>query len=203
MTNKRNRPFFSVIIPAHNSAEFIRKGLNSIMKQTFTDYELIIVCDKCEDHTADVALGYADKVLIRNYGLDGLARNAGIDAAEGQYLLFMDDDDWWIDEDAFRKIADKIREEPVDVVLLSFEWDGRGYRNQRGGRVFAVWAKAWKREFIGDTRFSAKPYWSDVGFDREMFKKPHIEGYIDDPLYFYNYMRPGSISWRQKVGEIE
>ena len=48
-------PFFSVIIPAHNSAEYIRKGLDSIKEQSFTDYELIVVCDACTDKTVHVA----------------------------------------------------------------------------------------------------------------------------------------------------
>ena len=50
-----SNPFFSVIVPMHNSAAFMRRGLDSIREQTFTDYELIIVCDACEDNTADIA----------------------------------------------------------------------------------------------------------------------------------------------------
>ena len=49
------QPFFSVIIPAYNSAEWIRKGLDSIKNQTFTSYEIIIICDDCHDNTADIA----------------------------------------------------------------------------------------------------------------------------------------------------
>lgn len=44
-------PFFSVIVPEHNSEKFMRKGLDSIKQQTFKDYELIIVCDACTDNT--------------------------------------------------------------------------------------------------------------------------------------------------------
>ena len=49
-------PFFSVIVPAYNSAEYIRKGLDSIKEQAFTDYELIIVCDSCTDNTEEIRL---------------------------------------------------------------------------------------------------------------------------------------------------
>ena len=72
-----NKPFFSVIIPAHNSQAYIRKGLESIRQQRFTDYELIIVCDACTDDTELVAKAYTDKVIVTEYGLDGMARNAG------------------------------------------------------------------------------------------------------------------------------
>ena len=73
-----SEPFFSVIVPAHNAAEYIRKGLHSIRKQIFKDYELVVVADACDDDTALISLDYADKTLVRRHGLDGLARNDGI-----------------------------------------------------------------------------------------------------------------------------
>ena len=51
-------PKLSVIVPEHNSAEWMRKGLESIRRQTFQDYQLIIVCDSCEDNTYEIAKGY-------------------------------------------------------------------------------------------------------------------------------------------------
>ena len=103
-----SEPFFSVIVPAHNSAEYIRKCLHSVKMQTFTDYELIVVCDNCQDDTAQVALGYADRVITTKHGMDGLARNAGIDAAKGKWLMFLDDDDWWIHEYVLQEVFDVI-----------------------------------------------------------------------------------------------
>ena len=198
------KPFFSVIIPAHNSGNWIRVGLNSIKKQTFTDYELIVVCDACTDGTADIVREYADKTLIRDYHLDGLARNAGIDAAEGEYVLFMDDDDWFWDETVFQKIHDAIVVSHPDVLMFGFYWKERGLRFQEAGnRVIACWAKCWKRTAIGGTRFSDKPYWSDVDFDNRMFAKDLKIVSLNECLYYYNYLRPGSISWRQQKGEIQ
>lgn len=197
-----SEPFFSVIVPAHNAADYIKKGLKSIRSQVFTDYELIVICDRCEDYTGKIALNYADRTLIRDYGLDGMARNAGIDAARGKYLLFMDDDDWWIHEYCFDMIKSALDRKAVDVLRFGFIWKGRGYYSQERQRVIAVWAKAWKREFIGETRFPRTPYWSDVRFDKEMHDKPYTYGVIDQPLYYYNYLRPGSISWRKEKGEI-
>ena len=73
-----SKPFFSVIIPAHNSQEYIRRGLETIRQQRFKDYELIIVCDACTDDTELVAKAYTEKVIVTQFGLDGMARNAGI-----------------------------------------------------------------------------------------------------------------------------
>ena len=89
------------------------------------------------------------------------------------------------------------------MLLFSFIWRLRGYTSQTISRRIACWAKCWRRAWIGDTRFPAKPYWSDVDFDREMFGKPGVKMAWDMPIYYYNYLRQGSISWRQKVGEIE
>ena len=198
-----SEPFFSVIVPAHNAAEYIRKGLHSIRKQIFKDYELIVVADACDDDTALISLDYADKTLVRRYGLDGLARNDGIGAAAGKYILFMDDDDWWIHEYAFDMIAEKLVLDPVDELRFGFIWKGRGYYNQYPLRSIAVWSKAWRREWIGDRRFPDTPYWSDVEFDKQMHTGEYTHANLDPALYYYNYLRPGSISWRKENGEIE
>ena len=57
-----SEPFFSVIVPAHNSQMYISRCLHSVKMQTFKDYELIVVCDECEDKTAQVASEYADRI---------------------------------------------------------------------------------------------------------------------------------------------
>lgn len=199
-------PKFSVIVPAHNAEEFIEKGMHSIKQQSFTDYELIVVCDRCTDRTAEIATKYADKTLIRDYGLDGLARNAGIDAADGEWILFMDHDDWWLHEYAFKMLSDVIdmrKNEPLDVIMFNFIWKGRGYVQQTAYRTVAVWNKCWRREFIGGTRFPDTPYWSDVKFNRDMFDKMPIYATLNHALYYYNYLKPGSISWMEKQGMIE
>ena len=203
---RNNNPFFSVIIPAHNAEGYIKKGLDSIASQSFQDYELIVVCDKCTDHTPEMMKMHerVDKVIETDYGLDGMARNAGIDAAEGKWLLFMDDDDWFLHEYVFDQLHAAIEsEEGLDILLFSFIWKGRGYCSQVNGRRIAVWCKAWRREHIGGTRFPAVPYWSDVDFNNAMFAKESRIGVWDMPMYYYNYLRPGSISWRKEKGEIE
>ena len=195
-------PFFSVIVPAHNAQRYIRKGLHSIRMQTFKDYELIVIADACEDDTALIAVNYADYVIPRRFGLDGMARNEGLNAAAGKYVLFMDDDDWFLHEYAFFMLAECLERNPVDELRFGFIWKGRGYFSQVKQRNIAVWSKAWRREWIGDTRFPATPYWSDVEFDKAMHEKAGAWSVLDQPLYYYNYLRPGSISWRKEKGEI-
>lgn len=195
-----SKPFFSVIVPAHNSEFYIMDCINSIRKQTFTDYELIIVCDKCEDNTESLARHFADKLIVTEHGMDGMARNAGIDVAEGEWILFLDDDDWWIHEyvlETIKKALDEIMF-PLDIILFDFIWKDAPphkstYYVQTIDNVnIAVWSKAFRREFIGDTRFPAIPFTSDKPFmDALVAKRPNAYP-LRQLMYYYNYMRKGS-----------
>ena len=194
-----SEPFFSVIVPAHNSAKYIRKCLHSVKMQTFKDYELIVVCDNCQDDTAQIALGYADRVITTDHGMDGLARNAGIDAAEGEWLMFLDDDDWWIHEYVLEEVFEIIRcIVPVQMVLFDFIWkDAPPYKNKYyvqdiNNVNIAVWSKAFRRDLIGDTRFPAIPFTSDKPFMDEICAKRPVAYPMRKLMYYYNYMRKGS-----------
>ena len=101
---------FSVIIPLYNKAPYVAKTIESVLSQSFTDYELIIVDDGSSDHSADIAFqiisGHRNCQLIRqeNAGVS-MARNKGVAASHGDYLCFLDADDWW--EPTFLEEMDK------------------------------------------------------------------------------------------------
>ena len=195
-------PFFSIIVPEHNSENFMCKGLNSIKQQTFTDYELIIVCDNCTDNTAKIARKYTDKVFEINEKRCGLARNVGLDNATGEWILFMDDDDYFLHEYVFEMLAEKLKTIKEDLLCFSFIFKGRGYA--KCSLWAAVWNKAWRRSFIekGHFRFPDTEFADDVGFSDATF--PHAKvAYWDMPMYYYNFMREGSLSWRAEQGEFE
>ena len=189
---------FSVIIPAHNSEKFIAKGLDSIKNQSFQNFELIVVCDRCTDRTKEIAESYGAKIIEVDYGRDGLSRNAGLEVAKGEYILWQDDDDWYLHEFAFSMIDQKLKEtNNPEVLIYSFLWKGVGYAkplNRFNEPYTAVWCKAWRRDWIGNTRFSDVYSVSDADFHKLMFAKPHRRVLFDTPLYYYNYLRKGSIS---------
>ena len=188
------KPFFSVIVPAHNSEKFLKYCLESVKTQAFDDYELIVVCDSCTDGTEDVAREYADKIVVTHYGMDGLARNAGIEEAEGDWLLFLDHDDWWIHPYVMIEIWKKICLcDDADMIIFDFIWKNRGYYVNQANRMnIAVWSKAFRREFVGETRFPAIPFTSDDPFMNELLMKRPICYKLDRLMYFYNYMVEGS-----------
>ena len=188
-------PKFSIIVPLHNAASFCRKCLDSVRTQTFTDYELIIICDKCTDNSAEIAREYTDNVIITEYGNDGMSRNAGLDRATGEWVLFLDDDDWWLHEYVLEQINDKLMETGnIDWLCFSFifrHWMYAEPHHPSGGAWIAIWCKCWRRAFIGDMRFDKK-YPSDVSFHHKaLAKHPRIVEW-DMPMYYYNYMHEGS-----------
>lgn len=198
-----SKKLFSVILPSHNGAERIRTMLESIRSQSFTSYELIVVCDSCTDDTEKIAEEYhADKIITTDVHRDGLARNAGIDAAEGEWILFADDDDRYLHEYCFEQLAEKAKESASDVIDFGFVWKNEGYKFPHPDKCFVmVWCRAWRRSFIGDNRFSGDEYGSDVKFYKHMIQD-NMSAVIDlwnMPMYYYNYMREGSMSAVEKT----
>jgi glycosyltransferase involved in cell wall biosynthesis len=90
-------PFFSVIIPVYNRAALLREALDSVLLQTFKDYEVIVVDDGSTDEISAVIVGHSEAVRFfkqANSG-PGAARNLGIQNARGDYVAFLDGDDIW------------------------------------------------------------------------------------------------------------
>lgn len=96
-----SEPFFSVVIPVYNRASSIVNVLNSVFEQTFSDYEIIVVDDGSNDR--DELLTVLEefsnvKLLLRDNGGGGAARNTGIKEAKGKYIAFLDSDDYFLPE---------------------------------------------------------------------------------------------------------
>lgn len=89
-------PFFSIVIPTYNRATMIGSAINSIIKQTFTDFEIIVVDDGSTDNTESIVEGIFDKRIKYFKKINeerSIARNFGIEHAEGTYINFLDSDD--------------------------------------------------------------------------------------------------------------
>ncbi|MGA1870411.1 MAG: glycosyltransferase family 2 protein [bacterium] len=91
------KPKVSAIIPTYNRAHFLREAIESVMAQTLTSIELIIIDDGSDDHTREVLSEYAGRIRClpqENKGVSA-ARNFGIKTAQGEYIAFLDSDDLW------------------------------------------------------------------------------------------------------------
>lgn len=99
MTRYNEKILFSVIIPTYNHARFINKCIDSIRSQTYTNWEAIIVNNFSVDNTIELIEAYNDPRLrivnFRNNGIIGASRNIGIKNSHGEWICFLDSDDWW------------------------------------------------------------------------------------------------------------
>jgi len=92
-------PLFSVIIPTYNRKDFLPKAIDSVLSQTFKDFEFIIIDDGSIDETKKLVFSYNDRrityVYQENHGV-AHARNRGLEKAKGEWIAFLDSDDWWL-----------------------------------------------------------------------------------------------------------
>lgn len=105
-----NKPFFSIIVPAYNVEKYISQALDSVLDQTYTSYEILLIDDKSTDKTLEIAKKYQCKSkkikLICNSKNTGLAatRNVGLNKTTGKYIVFLDSDDFFNDKDFLKKL---------------------------------------------------------------------------------------------------
>jgi glycosyltransferase involved in cell wall biosynthesis len=99
MEHEIDKPLFSTIIPTYNHAIFIKKCLDSVVAQTYTNWEAIVVNNYSEDNTVELVNEYNDNrirlINFKNNGIIAASRNTGIREAKGEWICFLDSDDWW------------------------------------------------------------------------------------------------------------
>ena len=124
-------PFFSVVVPVYNVRQWVGRAIESILAQTFEDFELILIDDGSPDDSAEVMAQYTDprvKLIRQENRGQGGARNRGIEASMGEWITFLDPDDQWLPgflEDYYRVISDH---QGIDFCYSSFRrvyQDGR------------------------------------------------------------------------------
>jgi glycosyltransferase len=122
MKTESNNILISVIVPVYNAERFLSKCIESILDQTFKDFELLLINDGSKDKSLDICNEYFEKFpnkikIFNNKNMGCSAtRNFGIEHSQGNYLLFIDSDDW-IEKDMLEKMYQKTLQEDSDVVI--------------------------------------------------------------------------------------
>lgn len=114
-------PLVSVIITTHNRVHLLPIAINSVLWQTFKDFELIVVDDVSSDDTPEIIKDYENKGYLQGLRIENSeganhARNQGIKMAKGEYVAFLDDDDWWFPNKLERQV--QIFNTNKDVVIV-------------------------------------------------------------------------------------
>jgi glycosyltransferase involved in cell wall biosynthesis len=210
MNQVKIKGLVSVIIPTYNRADYILGSVNSVLAQSYADFELIIIDDGSTDATVDVVKTIKDS-RVKYYRFDnssspGIARNRGIEKAQGQYLAFLDSDDTWA-KDKLKKQVSFLEENPDYYLVYSkcyLSKDGKitgmSPKKMASGNIFEKLYLSFNfipvltvlmRNVAGSGRYFFNP-----GKDKNLFigedydlwltiaQKEKI-GYINEPLAYY------------------
>lgn len=120
---------YSVIVPVYKAAHTIRKCVESLLNQTIDDVEILLINDGSPDESGAICREYADRFPFIKYfekenGGVSSARNVGLEAAKGKYILFVDSDDY-VSSDYFRRIDDALDKYKTDMLLFSVQYIGK------------------------------------------------------------------------------
>lgn len=209
-------PKLSIIVPVYKVEQYIYKCVDSILNQTFTDFELILVDDGSPDNCGKICDEYAkqdNRVRVihkKNGGLSD-ARNAGIDIANGEIIGFVDSDDY-IDCHMYQEMLDYMEKMALDIVCAdTYQVKGtqtkfkpRYSENKlfdkeqaiceilNGNLDNAAWNKIYKRNIIGGIRYPKGRIYEDVATTYKFVYNADKVGYLKKPYYYY-IKRKGSI----------
>lgn len=216
----------SIIVPVYQVEKYIRQCVDSILAQTFTDFELILVDDGSKDKSGQICDEYARmdkrvKVIHKENGGLSDARNKGMDQASGNYFMFVDSDDY-IAPTMIECLYKSILNENADIAacnyLYYFENDRKKnfatniksevlsgaeiFYNRKNERNYGIWTVAWnklyKREVFGNIRFRLGKYHEDEFWANDIYQMDITVIMIPECLYYYR-QRDNSIMGKKSI----
>ncbi len=206
----------SIIVPVYNVESYLERCLTSILEQTYSNLEVILVDDGSTDGSEIICDRVAERdcrikvIHQENVGLSG-ARNAGIDAATGRYIFFCDSDDY-LQIDALEKMLNKLKKDHADIVSCGIMKVGHGVQEimtdschgrfsghesviqmMRGNNVCTVtWNKLYRSDLFEGIRFPVGVLNEDEATIYKVLYKARVVSYLPDCLYMY-YQRENSL----------
>lgn len=216
----------SIIVPVYQVENYIRQCIDSILVQTFTDFELILVDDGSKDRSGKICDEYAVldqrvKVIHKENGGLSDARNCGMDQAVGNYFMFVDSDDYIAPtmlEYLYKALMNKEADIAVCNFLYFFEEDRKRdfstniqsevlsgaeiFYSRKNERVYGIWTVAWnklyKRETLGNVRFRFGKYHEDEFWANDIYQMDIKIVTIPECLYYYR-QRDNSIMGKKSA----
>lgn len=189
----------SVIVPVYKAEAYLRECVDSILNQTEKDLEIILVNDGSPDSSGDICAEfvarYPDKITLitLDNGGQGRARNHGIDVAKGDFLSFIDSDDF-IEPDMYELMLAAAERECADIVVCDMEKrydDGRveyvksALQEDPMAAVGSASNKIFKRSLVGDVRFPVGLWYEDFSFSAKLAMLSEKTAFVNEPLYIY------------------
>lgn len=171
-------PVVSVIMPNYNGARFVKEAIESVLKQTFSDFELVVIDDCSKDESPEIIRGIAHRDsrirLIESEQNRGVAetRNEGIRQARGKYIALLDNDDIWTPDKLERQMA--LAEKGADIVYCSY-----AFMDEQGTEI--------KKPFVvpEKTDFQAMLAVSVISCSTALIKAPLLKEHLFQPEYYH------------------
>ena len=198
-------PKISFIIPTYNRDKYIKKCINSILKQTIKDIEIIIVDDGSTDNTENIINNIKDKRIKYfkrdNYGI-GSSRNYGIEKSKGDYVAFIDSDDY-IDEPFAEKMYEKAKKDNLDLVICNYynfykngtkelitipSFNNTNIKDNKELLLtinYGPCNKLYKKELIKNIKYKEDIKYEDMPFVLECIKNSNLIGIVNEPLNYF------------------
>ena len=212
----------SIIVPVHNTAHYLQKCLDSVLDQSFKDYECICVNDASSDSSLEILREYAAKdsrfkVIDGAFGGPSATRNVALSEAEGDYIAFLDADDWW-EQGMLGKVVARAAETQADMVIfdywLAYEGGSRldTYRDQEmfsrlDGTVVnigscpelagfvGIWDRLFRRDVLVPHGFMVDRLYEDAIYSAEATLIAKRVAIMADHLYYYRRNVENSITY--------
>lgn len=206
----------SIIISVYNTEKYLRKCLDSLVRQTLTEIEIIAVnngsTDGCTDILRDYSKQYSGLINVitikENTGDPAIPWNMGIDAARGEYISIVDSDDWC--DTAMFELLYKAAKKYKSEMVLCDHYEVYGKNLKYRGKINAVpgefdlkqlmmyphmapWGKIIERQIFLDRKLKyVSQIHCDTGLNLILYSYLHRVSYVDEPLYYYNRINPSS-----------
>lgn len=216
-------PKISVIVPVYNVEPYIVKCLDSLVASTLKDLEILIIDDGSKDHSIDLALPYQEKyenitILTKTNGGLSDARNFGLSMAIGEYISFIDSDDY-VDPNMFLKMYEAAKEHDSDIVCcdmyyveddqfkysVAADFTCSSYAENKGVISINNSAnnKIYRRSFLEDKQFPKGMWYEDLAVIPTWLAEANCIVHLNEAMYYY-VQRKGSIahSVNEKIFDI-
>lgn len=202
----KNKIRFSFIIPNYNKGSYISECLKSIYNQTYKNFEVIVIDDSSTDNSIEEIKKFSvDKVLTTNRRQAGGARNAGLNCASGDYIVFLDSDDYLTNNKVLENLASIIKDE--DIIFLNFtkrrldlvekemiDIDGDLAFKIENTDFLGAPTKCFKRELIKDISFPECKRYEDMCFTLEALCKAESYACFNDSFFIYRIVPNSNVT---------
>ena len=226
---------FSIIVPVYKTEKYLKQCVDSVLSQSLTDFELILVDNESPDNCPKICEDYAKqdsrvRAIHKTHGTAASGRNLGMKSAKGDYLCFLDSDDWWADSEVLAKINSKIEKSNPDILELYYKFyfdstgkekipntvDFTGFDELDSSKKIdflvkndrlnpSAWGMCILRSYLESCQgyFDESKVIEDIDWCIRLYSQSPKVDALAEPVYVYRKEREGSVTRDMKFKSIQ